>query len=199
MWFLTRLAIIFYVTILWMASIAVILFTFHILDIEIVNRVLYLVYSDKHVGWAVAAVSVGFIFVSILLENLIYGSRRRERTIAFDNPAGPVTISLSALEDLIKHLTQEIPQIKEIRPYMTAVKKGLNVEAKLTLRAQANIPELTARLQDLIRRRIEEVTGMEGKINVQVHVTKIILDEGKTFKRTVEAERGHVPFHGYRA
>jgi len=200
MWFLTRMAIIFYVTILWITSIAVVLFVFHVLDIETVNQMIYVVYNDRHVGWIVAGVAGAVIAVSLLLENLIYGRRRMERTIAFDNPSGPVTVSLSALEDLIKRLTDEMPQIKEIRPYMVATKKGLQVETKLVLRAQVNIPELTARLQELIRRRIEEVIGMEGKINVRVHVTKINLDDIKpNAKRGMDTSGGHVPFHGYRA
>lgn len=200
MWFLTRMAIVFYVTILWIASISVVLFAFHALDLETVNQIISVIYYDRHVGWIVAGVAGAVIAISLLLENLIYGQRRMKRTIAFDNPSGPVTVSLSALEDLIKRLTDEIPQIKEIRPYMVATKKGLHVETKLVLRAQANIPELTSRLQELIRRRIEEVIGLEGKINVKVHVTKINLDEVKVgSKRTVDVSSGHVPFHGYRS
>ena len=199
MWFLTRMAIIFYVTILWSTSIAVILFVMHVLDIATVNEIISVIYNDRHMSWIVAGAACTVIAVSLLLENLIYGQRRMERTIAFDNPSGPVIVSLSALEDLIKRLTDEMPQIKEIRPYMAATKKGLHVETKLVLRAQANIPELTSRLQELIRRRIEEVIGMEGKISVSVHVTKINLDEVKSnSKRSVDVTGSHVPFHGYR-
>ncbi len=200
MWFLTRMAIVFYVSILWISSISVVLFVFHILDIETVNQIMSVIYNDRHVGWIVAGVALAVIGASLLLENLIYGRRRMERTITFDNPAGPVIVSLSALEDLIKRLTDEIPQIKEIRPYMVATKKGLQVETKVVLRAQVNIPELTARLQELIRTRIEEVIGLEGKISVRVHVTKISLDFVKpNTKRSLDVDAGHVPFHGYRA
>lgn len=199
MWFMTRLAIVLYVSLLWLTSMAVVLFAFHVIELDAVNNLLSIIYNDQHIAWLVAAAAVGIILVTILLENLIYGRRRMERTIAFDNPSGPVTVSLSALEDLIKRLTDEMPQIKEIRPFMVVHKKGLNVEAKLVLRAQANIPELTARLQELIRRRIEEVIGMEGKIYVQVHVIKISLDELKSMKRSLDVDGGHVPFHGYRA
>ncbi len=200
MWLMTRMAIIFYITILWATSLAVILFVFHVIDLDTINHLTYIIYNDQKVGWIVAAIAAAIILTSILLENIIYGRRRRERTIAFDNPSGTVIVSLSALEDLIKCLTNEMPQIKEIRPFMrVTAKKGLQIEAKLILRAQVNIPDLTAHLQELIRRRIEEVIGMEGKVSVRVHVTKIHLEEVKSVKRGVDIDSGHVPFHGYRA
>ena len=82
---------------------------------------------------------------------------------------------------------------------MIATRKGLEVDIKLILRYETNIPELTARFQDLVRRKIEEAVGMEGKINIRVHVTKISLDDIK-FKHKDEFQAPpQVPFHGYRS
>ena len=96
MWFMTRLAIVFYVTIIWLASLATMLFVFHVIDFNTVQHFLYVIYTDGQAGAVVFGIACGIIFVSFLLENLIYGRRRRERTIAFDNPGGPVAVSLSA-------------------------------------------------------------------------------------------------------
>lgn len=198
MWFMTRLAIVFYVIIIWVTSLAVMLFVLHILDLETVEHLLNLVYNDTQVGIIVFGIALGIVFVSCLLENLIYGHRRRERTIAFNNPGGPVTVSLSALEDLIKRLTSQVPEVKEIRPTVLAIKKGLDIDIRLILKAEANIPDLTSRLHDLVRRKIEETIGMEGKIDIHIHVIKIILDDQRG-RRPVEIKEPHVPFHGYRA
>ena len=197
MWLMTRVAILFYVTILWVTSIAIILFTMHIIDLTTIANVLDIVYSDMHVRLVVAGIAISIICVSIALENIIYGSRRRERTIAFDNPSGPVTVSLSALEDLIKRLTTLVPEIKEIRPTVLAIRKGLDIDIKLILRSEANIPELTARLQDLVKRKIEDAIGMEGKLNIHVHVYKNSLDDIK-IRRPMSLDEPQVPFHGYR-
>ena len=199
MWLMTRLAIVFYVTIIWITSLATMLFVVHVLDIDTVQQFLNLVYNDKKVGAIVFGAACGIIFMSFLLENLIYGSRRRERTIAFDNAGGPVAVSLSALEDLIKGINADLPAIKEIRPTVLAIKKGLDIDIKLTLRAEANIPDLTTRLQDLVRRKIEETIDMEGKINIRIHVMKISLEHVKGNKRPVQIDEPNVPFHGYRA
>jgi hypothetical protein len=198
MWLMTRFAIVFYVTILWLTSLIVMLFVLHVLDFDTIKNLLAVVYNDRKARLIVFAISLSIIFISCLLENLIYGRRRMERTIAFNNPSGQVTVSLVALEDLIKSLTSQLPEIKEIKPFLMANKKGIDAQVKLILRSQVNIPDLTVKLQDSIRRKIEEVTGMEGKITVHIHVAKMLLEDGK-IKRSVEVSAPHVPFHGYRS
>ena len=198
MWLMTRLAIIFYVIIIWTTSIAVTLFVFHVLDFATVNRLLGLVYSDLHVRAIVLGITCAIVIISFVLEDIIYGRRRRERTIAFDNPSGQVVVSLSALEDLIKALNTQLTEIKEIRPAIMANKKGMDVAIKLVLRQETNIPELTARLQDLVRRKIEDAVGMEGRVRIHIHVIKMALEERKG-RKAVQIHEPHIPFHGYRA
>jgi uncharacterized alkaline shock family protein YloU len=200
MWFLTRVAIIFYVSIIWSASIAVMMFVGHILDLQSFNHIVDIVYFDSKAGMIVIIVAGVIMFMSFLLARLIYGRRQRERTIAFDNPNGPVTVSLVALEDLVKRLIVQVPEAKEIRPYIIAVKKGLEADIKLILRHETNIPEMTARFQDLVRKKIEDAIGMEGKINIRVHVIKMSLEDIKGKRPTDEfVPQPQIPFHGYRS
>ena len=142
MWLLTRIAILFYIFIIWTTGIAVMLFVSHVLDLQTIQRLLMVVYFDNQSGLIAGICAGGIMFMSFLLARLIYGSHRRERTIAFENPNGGVTVSLTALEDLIKRLIGQMPEIKEIRPYMIATRKGLEVDIKLALRHEVNIPEL---------------------------------------------------------
>jgi uncharacterized alkaline shock family protein YloU len=138
------------------------------------------------------------MFMSFLFARLIYGKRQMERTIAFENPAGGVTVSLTALEDLIKRLIVQVPEVKEIRPYMIATRRGLEVDIKLILRHEVNIPELTARFQDLVRRKMEDAVGMEGKVNIRVHVIKISLEDIKLKHKDEFQVPAQAPFRGYR-
>ena len=199
MWLLTRIAIIFYIFIIWTTSIAVMLFVSHVLDLQTIQRLLLMVYFDGQTGAVAGICAGGIMFMSLLLARLIYGTHQMERTIAFENPAGGVTVSLTALEDLIKRLIVQMPEVKEIRPYMIATRKGLEVDIKLALRYEVNIPELTARFQDLVRRKIEEAVGMEGKINIRVHVTKISLEDIRSKNKDDFQAPAQAPFHGYRS
>ena len=197
MWLLTRIAIIFYISIIWATGIAVILLVAHVLDLQTIERLLKMVYFDNQSGAIAGICAGGIMFMSYLLARLIYGRRQMERTIAFENPTGGVTVSLTALEDLIKRLIVQMPEVKEIRPYMIALRKGLEVDIKLVLRHEVNIPELTGRFQELVRRKIEEAIGLDGKVNIRVHVIKISLEDIKSKNRDGFQIPTEAPFHGY--
>jgi len=199
MWLMTRIAILFYIFIIWATGAAVILFVSHVLDLQTIQRLMLLIYFDNQSGTIAGICAGGIMLMSLILAKLIYGKRQMERTIAFENPTGGVTVSLTALEDLIKRLIVQVPEVKEIRPYMIAVRKGLEVDIKLVLRHEANIPELTGRFQELVRRKIEEAVGMEGKINIRVHVVKISLEDIKFKGKDDFQLPTQAPFHGYRS
>ena len=199
MWLLTRIAILFYIFIIWTTGTAVILFITHVLDLATIQNLLKMIYFDNQSGVISGVCAGGIMFMSFLLARLIYGSRQMERTIAFENTTGGVTVSLTALEDLIRRMIVQLPEVKEIRPYMIANRKGLEVDIKLVLRHEVNIPELTSRFQDLVRRKIEEAVGMEGKINVRVHVIKISMDDIKSKSKDEFQLPTQAPFHGTRS
>ena len=111
--------------------------------------------------------------ISFSFAQIILGKFQREKTIAFTTSAGQVTISLSAVEDLIRRLAGIIPEVKELRPNAVANKKGIIVEMRVVLRSEANIPELTSRLQDITKSKIQEVLGVDEQIIIRIHVAKI--------------------------
>ncbi len=196
MWLLIRIAVLFYISVIWTTGLSVILFTGHLVRLKTIDRLIQLVYFDNQSATIVGIVSGCIMLMSFVLARFIYRAHQRERNIAFENPGGGVTVSLTALEDLIRRTIVQMPEVREIRPYMTANRKGLEVDIKLVLRHEVNIPEMTARFQDLVRRKIEEAIGMEGKINIRVHVTKISLEDIKSKKRE-NYQMTQTPFHGY--
>jgi uncharacterized alkaline shock family protein YloU len=138
------------------------------------------------------------IVISSFFAQLILGRFQREKTIAFTTPSGEVSIALSAVEDLIRRLTGIIPEIKELRPDVIATKKGLIVDLRVVLKSEANIPDLTSRLQEITRSKIQEVLGLEEQIIIKIHVAKIIsAEEKERRKREIEKESPTIPFSGY--
>ena len=58
---------------------------------------------------------------------------------------------------------------------------------------------MTARLQEIIKSKIEEVLGVEGQVIIKIHVVKIISVDEKERKRkeTEKQEQPTIPFSGY--
>jgi len=193
---LTVLGIIFYTAVLSLIGVALIIFALNLLQPQDINNLLTYVQFSLNSRVMIGLSGILLIVISFSFAQLILGRFQREKTIAFTTASGEVTIALSAVEDLIKRLAGIIPEIKELRPDVIATKKGIMVNIRVVLRSEANIPELTDRLQEITRAKIQEVLGLEEQIIIRIHVAKIISAEEKERKRT-EKEEPTIPFGGY--
>lgn len=139
------------------------------------------------------------ILISFSLAQLILARFQREKTIAFTTSSGQVTIALSAVEDLIKKVANFIPEIRELRPDVWAAKKDTIIaDLRVVLKSESNIPELTSRLQELTRSKLQEVLGIEGQIIVKIHIAKIASSEDREKrKKEFETAEPNIPYRGY--
>ena len=196
--FLTIVIIFFYTLIFIMLGAGLIAVAWGLIQPQDLNAALSNVQTSLNYKLVFTLSGILLVLISISFAQLVLERFQRERTIAFSTSSGQVTISLSAVEDLIKRLTNIIPEIKELRPDVIATKKGLIVDLRVVLKSEANIPELTSRLQEITRSKIQEVLGIEEQIIIKIHVAKIINPEEKERKRREpEKEDSAIPFSGY--
>lgn len=192
----TVLGILFYAVVLILIGVVLVVFSFNLLQPQDINSVLAYLQYNLNARIIVGLSGLLLVLVSFSFAQLILGRFQREKTIAFATASGEVTIALSAVEDLIKRLAGVIPEIKELRPDVIASKKGIVVDLRVILRSEANIPELTSRLQEITKSKIQEVLGIEEQIMVKIHVAKIISAEEKKRRETIK-EEPPIPFGGY--
>lgn len=195
------LGILFYTVVLILIGVALIVFSLHLVQPQDINELLLTLQYSTQARLVVGLSGLLLILVTFSFAQLILGRFQREKTIAFTTSSGEVTIALTAVEDLIKRLANVIGEIKELRPDVIATKKGIVVDLRVVLRSEANIPELTARLQELTRSKIQEVLGLEEQILIKIHIVKIITVDEKDRKRRdfdkFEKEEPTIPFGGY--
>jgi uncharacterized alkaline shock family protein YloU len=162
-------------------------FALHLFEFNDLIFQLNEIYNNFNARVALAIGGSAFILISLLLAQMSSSRREREKTIAFNNPAGQVTITLFAVEDLIRKMALEFPQIKEIRPDVVATKKrGIQIKLRLILKSETNIPEFTAQLQETVKNRIQEIFGIDEQIMVKIHVAKILIPQEKPRKKIDE-------------
>ncbi|MFA5410312.1 MAG: alkaline shock response membrane anchor protein AmaP [Candidatus Omnitrophota bacterium] len=192
------LGIIFYASILTLIGATLIIFAFNKLEPQEVSTVLISLQDNLSSRVMVGLSGLLLILITFSFAQLIIGRFQREKTIAFTTSSGEVSVALIAVEDLIKRLAGVIPEIKELRPDVRAKKDRIEVDLRVILRSEVNIPELTGRLQEITRSKIQEVLGLEEQIVVKIHIAKIISHEEKE-KKKKEAGRPEptVPFGSY--
>ena len=120
------------------------------------------------------------ILINILIAQLSIGKLQRQKIIAFENPGGQVTLSLSAVEDYIKKITDRMTEIKEIKSTIYARKSGVEVITRAALYSGVNIPEVTEKVQAMIRSHLQEMLGLDETITVKVHVARIVERDKKS-------------------
>jgi len=194
----TVLGILFYAVVLILIGMILIIFSVNLLQPQDINSLLAYIQYNIHSRIIVGLSGLLLIVISFSFAQLILGRFQRERTIAFTTASGEVTIALSAVEDLIKRLTSVIPEIKELRPDVIATKKGIIVDIRVVLKSEANIPDLTARLQEITMSKIQEILGLEEQIIIKIHIVKIIsIHDTDRKRKESEKEESTIPFSGY--
>jgi len=197
--FVTVLGIFFYTIISFIIGGFLIAFALDWLKVQDIYSILG--YMQLNLNSKIITGLAGFLLViiSVSFAQIILGKMEKEKTIAFNTPTGQVTIALAAVEDLIKRLTQNFSEIKELRPNVIASKKGVEVDLRVVLFSEVNIPELTTHLQDVIKTKIQGMLGIEEQITVKVHIAKIITyGEKKKIPAVPPSEETLPPYSGYR-
>lgn len=141
----------------------------------------------------------GFVLaiLGFVIFQLVTLKMQREKTIAFTTPDGQVTVSLEAIENFIHRITKHLHGIKEIRPDVVANRKGLHVFVRVTLLEETNIPEISEEIQRVIRKKIQDMLGIEENIQTRVHIVKIASKEPEP-KTQIEQETSAEPVTPYR-
>ncbi|MBI5872924.1 MAG: alkaline shock response membrane anchor protein AmaP [Candidatus Omnitrophica bacterium] len=194
----TALSILFYTVVFAFIGTIAIAFAFHLIDLSDIIMKLGYLYDDTRMRLITGLSGILFIMLSFAASGVITGKIQREKTIAFSNPNGQVTITLSAVEDLIRRLANQLTEIRDAKAIVKATKKGIDIRMRVVLRSETNIPDFTARLQDLISGKIQEVFGIDEPIIVRIHVAKIATSEEKSKKKPekTSVEDIQIPYSG---
>ncbi len=114
----------------------------------------------------------GLIVVFVAVQNV-----RPEQAISIQNPEGEVRITFGAIEELLKKASRKIEGVRELKPNVNAGKKGLEIFNRISVEAGASIPEITTRIQDVIKTQIKGVLGIDEIGTIRTYVNKIITEE----------------------
>jgi len=172
--FLEGLTLFFYTLVLLMTAALFVVVSLNIIPQELVTDTVAAIYASTNTRLALGITGALLVLISAMVVQITIGKMQREKTIAFENPDGQVTISLTAIEDFIKRALKQLPEVKELRPSVKAGKKGIKIINRVTLFSDINIPETTERIQNIVKTRVQDMLGVEEPINIRVHVVKIV-------------------------
>ena len=186
----------FYTLILLVIGITLVLTALNLVPKERMLSALDAIYIIPNLRMIAGFAGLLLIAVSLFVIQLAMGRMQREKTIAFDNPDGQVRVALSAIENFMKGLVRQIPQIKELKPNIVAGKKGIVINTKVSLYSDTNIPNVAETIQSIVKGRVQEMLGIEDPITVKVDIAKIIQREESKKKKKEETQKEETQFKG---
>ena len=134
--------------------------------------------SYPYLDWLLGLIGALLILVSLSVANISHKRFQAEKTIGYSTAGGQVIISLGAIEDYIRRLTQTLQDVKELRSEVFVTRRGIEIESRVVLWASTQLPEITEKVQTTIRGHVQELlSGIEKAIFVNVHVVKIVQRE----------------------
>jgi uncharacterized alkaline shock family protein YloU len=175
--FLGGLTLFFYTLVFFIVSALLIMVALNIIPQGIIADTMTAIYASQNTRLVIGIIGALLAMISVMVVQVTIGKIQREKTIAFENPDGQVTISLTAIEDFIRRALKQLPEVKELRPSVKAGKKGIKIINKVVLFSDINIPETTERIQNIVKNRVQEMLGVEEPISIMVHVIKIVHKE----------------------
>ena len=132
------------------------------------------------------AIGIVLILLSILIIYLHSKASLEDKSISFDNPTGKVKIALSAIEDFIRKVALQIPGIHDIKPHAIARKNKIEIEAKVVIWGSNNLLNVSSKAQEAIQSYLQEILGGDEKIQINIHVVKVLQDASKLKTESVE-------------
>ncbi|NQT89861.1 MAG: alkaline shock response membrane anchor protein AmaP [Candidatus Omnitrophica bacterium] len=95
------------------------------------------------------------------------------KCIRIETEKGTVTISISAIKALTRRLLEELPEVKDMRPFIFTNRKGIDVMIKTSLYTGTPVPEVSEKIQTYIMEKLQETLGAGEEITVRIQVDKI--------------------------
>jgi uncharacterized alkaline shock family protein YloU len=163
-------------------------------------------YIDAVLNFALSDITGQFILIGFGLFVILLGitapyrlekKLKKKRIVAFQNPDGEVSVSLSAVEDYIQKIAKSVPGIKDVKSKVSIDKKGIDITTAVSVVSGMNIPEMTEHIQLEVKNKVQTMLGVEENIRMKIHISKIIRSAVPE-ESTVPEEEAPMPGVPYR-
>ena len=139
---------------------------------------------------------VGLLLILLCLRYLQASFRRvrRNKSITFNSEEGKVSITLVAIEDMLKKMLEAKTEVSRIKPKVLLKKKGIEVVARGVLTTEVNLVEFTKEIQEQIREKVHALLGQDKQVKVNLEIRKIALSKKDLLAEDKDPE---IPFRNY--
>ena len=151
-----------------------IIVSLHVLSMEDALLKVQELYENPWQSFQMGTVGAFFIFVGLIFAKSLVKMIRRDDDMVLYGKWGYVTVSLRAIDDLVRRGVRKFDVVREAQIETDVEGNRLKIVANLTVLAGWNLPELINTIQSELSDRINKLLGGGVELEMIVNVIKII-------------------------
>ena len=165
-----------------------------IINVEVITAYIAEIPADFPLKWVTVIAGLLLILLCLRYIQASFRRSRRNKSITFESDEGKVSITLVAIEDMLKKMLEAKIEVSRIKPRVFSRKKNIEVVARGVLTTEVNLVEFTKEIQEQVREKMHTLLGEDKPVQVNLEIRKIALSKKDLMAEDKEPE---IPFRNY--
>ncbi len=150
-----------------------VIISIHILSVEDALAQLRELYASPWHSLQAGCAGIIFIAVGLTFSRILVKKRREAEALIFQSEIGPIIVSVTALDDVVKKVMKRFHLVKEWKTKTMIQGKDVEIKLQLILWSGSKIQELLTEIQQEIRSRLKKMLAKESQIEITCNVQRI--------------------------
>lgn len=151
-------------------------------------------FADYWLRIVVGMLGILFILMCFSYLQRILQRSRRDKSLIFESEQGKVSITLFAIEDMLRKILELRPEVSHIRVRVVLKKKCIEVMTRGILTAEVNLIEFTKEIQESVKEKMHTLLGEDKEVQVNLEIRKVAIGAKKGL---IEEHEPEIPFRNY--
>ncbi|MBI4971880.1 MAG: alkaline shock response membrane anchor protein AmaP [Candidatus Omnitrophica bacterium] len=150
-----------------------IMVSLHVVAWDDLMRDLGRIYEDPRAAFQTLIAGIFFIFMGLAFAKILIKQTRYAGGIIYAGPLGRTTVSVSAVEDVVRKTLKRFPEILTFTLKCRGYEKKAEIKVKLVVQAGVTLPVFSDEVKKEIRSRLERLLNLVNDVEVFVNVRNI--------------------------
>jgi len=124
----------------------------------------------------------------------IFRHSRKDKAITFESEQGKVSVTLFAIEDMLRKMLEERTEVSHVKPRVFLRKKFIEIVTRGILTSEVNLVDFTKEIQESVKGKMSSLLGEGKEVKVNLEIRKVVLKGKKGLSEEKEPE---IPFRNY--
>jgi uncharacterized alkaline shock family protein YloU len=141
------------------------LYSFGMLSVNFIPDLI----SGTYNSWQAAVVYLVFLLMSIFVIYPYFTDKKFKSTRLLSSESGDITITISALSNLIKDRVKEKERFDDLKIKLDELEEGLKIVLSGKLTVPGNLPAISENIQQDLKSYIKQTTGIQvAKVQIRI-------------------------------